>query len=99
MPSNIQGLVCGVVTAMANTSSAGLAPGAVAGIVLGSLAGLALLGAMVWFCMFRPVDEARGGSMRVRRKGFESLPTEDGLGAYAQGVPLQEPMPRLNLRL
>jgi hypothetical protein len=85
---------------MTNTSSTGLSAGVVAGIVLGSLAGVGLLGAVVWFWMFREVRSDLGGSMRVRRKGFESLPTEDGLGAYAQGVQLQsEPMPRLNLRL
>jgi len=85
---------------MSNTSSTGLTPGVVAGIVLGSLAGVALLGAMAWFCMFREVRSDLGGSMRVSRKGFQSLPTEDGLGPYAQGVQLQsEPMPRLNLRL
>ena len=40
------------------------------------VAGGVLAGAAAWLLCLRPVDAGRGGSMRIRRKGFEPVDLE-----------------------
>jgi hypothetical protein len=69
----------------------------VAGLGMGALLVGMCVALLIWCFLLRRVDEHKGGSFSgerivIKRKGFDSLPTEDLF-------PLPTTQPKLNLRL